>query len=216
MNFDAETLKAQIPYYLTSNDRKKLLKGLESLASGAASWGYFLSDYDNPYKERMLQGDGWRGFRVYKFESSKLVPARAIVISNSCDVDPDNRRDDPGRVIFSPLVKLSLYKNLLNKRGIDSRRVDAKIESIKSQKTSNMFYLPAGGPLKEEYVVRLDDIHSMPVKIYSESDRREKVFTLSMLGFYMFIFKLSVHFCRLQENISREPTIERHKEDSVN
>ena len=68
-----------------------------------------------------------------------------------------------------------------------------------------MFYLPADDPLSTEYVALLDDLHSMPVEALREVS--DKLFTLSMAGFYLYVFKLSVHFCRLQENIDRNPKI---------
>lgn len=70
-------------------------------------------------------------------------------------------------------------------------------------KNYEFFYLPADGVLEEEYVVMLDDVHSMPSNIFIEQTEKQKLFTLSMAGFYLFVFKLSVHFCRLQENVKR-------------
>ena len=106
-------------------------------------------------------------------------------------------------MIFAPLVKLSAYEALLRGSGIDAARVDEKVTSIKAQKTTNIFCLPAGGPLEEDYVVRLDDAHSMPVAAHVDAGDREKLFTLSNTGFYMLVLKLSVHFCRLHEKVNR-------------
>ena len=49
----------------------------------------------------------------------------------------------------------------------------------------------------------LDDLHSMPIELHGQA--AEKLFTLSMAGFYLFVLKLSVHFCRLHENVDRSP-----------
>ena len=154
----------------------------------------------------MLQGDGWRGFQLFIFESGERRSVRGVVLSNSCDVDPENPRDVPARVIFAPLVKLSAYEALLAKSGIDAAKVQAKITSIRAQKTTNVFFLPASGTLAEDHVVRLDEAHSMPVAAHIGSADREKLFTLSNTGFYMLVLKLSVHFCRLQERVNRKPT----------
>jgi len=128
------------------------------------------------------------------------------VLSNSCDVDPENPRDVPARVIFAPLVKLSAYHALLAQSGIDIARVEAKIASIKAQKTTNVFFLPASGTLTEDFVVRLDEAQSMPVAAHINGGDKEKLSTLSNTGFYMLVLKLSVHFCRLQEQVNRKPT----------
>lgn len=204
MNLDAETLIQQIPYYLTAEDQKVLLDELKAISCGGTAT-YLLSTYRDSFKEMMLQGDGWRGFQLFLFERGERRSVRGIVLSNSCDVDPNNPREVPARVIFAPLVKLAVFKALLKTSGIGADRVADKIAAIKAQKTSNIFYLPAGGVLEEDYVVRFDEVHNMPVAAHTASSDREKLFTLSNTGFYMLVFKLSVHFCRLQEKVNRKP-----------
>ncbi len=204
MSFDVESLQQQIPSYLTSEDQQVLVNELKAIASGGSA-NYLLSAYNDTFKGDMLQGDGWRGFQLFLFDTGERRSVRGLVLSNSCDVDPSNPRDVPARVIFAPLVKLSAYKTLLDASGIGAERVEAKIASIKAQKTTNIFFLPAGGPLEEDYVVRFDEAQSMPVQAHTTSSHREKLFTLSNTGFYMLVLKLSVHFCRLQEKVNRKP-----------
>lgn len=202
MSFDADHLQQQIPHYLTAEDRQILIQQLEAIAAGGAA-GYVLSNYDETFDNGMLQGDGWRGFRTYNFQNGALRSVRGIILSNSCDIAPENPRDVPPRVTFAPLVKLEAYRSVLIDSDIAEGVVENKIEAIKSQKTTNIFYIPAGGMIEEDYIVRLDEAQSMPISILNQSEEREKLFTLSMTGFYMLVFKLSVHFCRLQESINR-------------
>jgi hypothetical protein len=202
MAFDTESLKQQIPYYLTAEDQHVLVRELKAIASGG-SVSYVINAGQDSFRDVMLQGDGWRGFQVFLFETGKRLSLRGIVLSNSCDVDLANPRDLPARVIFAPLVKLSAYQLLLDASAIGKEKVVAKIASIKAQRTTNIFFLPAGGPLTEDYIVRFDEAHSMPVTGHSQSADRSKLFTLSNTGFYMLVFKLSVHFCRFQEKINR-------------
>lgn len=206
MSFDAESLQQHIPFYLTSEDQQVLVDELKRIASGGTA-DYFLSAYNSAFEGDMLQGDGWRGFQLFLFDTGERRSVRGLVLSNSCDVDPANPRDVPARVIFAPLVKLSAYKTLLDASGIGKERVEAKIASIKAQKTTNIFFLPAGGPLDEDSLVRFDEAHSMPVQAHTKSSHREKLFTLSNTGFYMLVLKLSVHFCRLQEKVNRKPFV---------
>lgn len=152
----------------------------------------------------MLQGDGWRGFQLFQFETGRRKSVKGIILSNSCDVDPSNLRDIPGRVIFAPLVEFSDYKSVLEETNISTEKIQAKIDSIKAQKTTNIFFLPGNGPLKKEYVVHFDTVQSMPLKAHLQNPDREKLFTLSNVGFYMLTFKLSIHFCRLHENVNRK------------
>ncbi|MBZ4023745.1 hypothetical protein CKO11_14925 [Rhodobacter sp. TJ_12] len=112
MNLDAETLIQQIPYYLTAEDQKVLLDELTAISRGGTA-EYLLGAYRDSFKKVMLQGDGWRGFQLFLFETGERRSVRGIVLSNSCDVDPENPRDVPARVIFAPMVKLAAFKRLL-------------------------------------------------------------------------------------------------------
>lgn len=202
MSFDAEQLKTQIPFYLTAEPaQKELVRNLDALNRGAAS-GYYISSVREPDADAMLQGDGWRGFQLYSFDAGEKRVVRGIVLSNSCDISSDNDRVIAPKIVFAPIVKLSAIKARLKTRGLSENAVEGRIAAMKSQSVTNIFYLPAGGPLEEDYVALLDDIHSMPVASHTGD---EKLFTLSMAGFYLFAFKLSVHFCRLHEQVDRRP-----------
>ena len=202
MNLDTESLQRQIPYYLTSEDGQALVNDLKAISRGGTA-DYFLGQTRDVFKSDMLQGDGWRGFQLFMFDTGDRCSVQGLVISNSCDVDPNNRRDFPARVIFAPLVKLATYEACLRESSIKQPQIDEKLAAIRAQKTSNLFFLPSGGPLTDDHVVRLDDAHSMPVAAHSDATDREKLFTLSNTGFYMLVFKLSIHFCRLQEKVNR-------------
>ena len=204
MELDPETLREQIPYYLTDESRRSLLKELKTLTQSTKA-NFFLADNHNVYEENMLQGDGWRGFELFLFDTGKRQSVKGIVISNSCDIDPANRREISTKITFAPLVKLSAFKRLLAQSNIKAESVEAKIGAIRSQKTSNIFFIPAGRQLEEDYIVRLDDIHSMPIECYQKHSERNRLFTLSMAGFYLFVLKLSYHFCRFHEAVIREP-----------
>lgn len=206
MNLDLESLHQQIPYYLTAEDRQVLVDELKAISKGGTA-DYFLSPYRDTFKADMLQGDGWRGFQLFKFDTGERRSVQGLIMSNSCDVEPGNARDIPARLIFAPLVKLAAYEGALRASGIDTKKVDEKLASIRAQKTTNMFFLPASGPLVEDHVVRLDDAHSMPLAAHASAQDRAKLFTLTNTGFYMLVLKLSVHFCRLHEKVNRKNAV---------
>lgn len=202
MTFDAEAFSKQIPDYLTAAPEKKaLVSELKALSEGATT-GYYLHKLSDPHGDKLLQGDGWPGLQVFSFKSGNLSSVRGIVLSNSCDVSPDNDRAWPPKVTFAPIVKLSAIRARFEQRSFAPSQIKGKLDAIRAQKVTNIFYLPADNHLSEEYVALLDDLHSMPV---ANHIKNEKLFTLSMAGFYLFVFKLSVHFCRLYENVDRVP-----------
>ena len=204
MTFDVESIQQLIPQYLSAADQATLVRELKAIAAGGTA-SYVLSKYRDEFRDVMLQGDGWRGFQLFLFDSGERRSVRGIVLSNSCDVDSENPRDVPARVVFAPLVRLSTYESKLRQTGMPKERIDSKIKAIREQRTTNIFFLPAEGPLEEDFMVRFDEAHSMPVAAHLTNSEREKLFTLSNTGFYMLVLKLSVHFCRLHENVDRRP-----------
>jgi hypothetical protein len=205
MDIDPESLRRQIPAYLPAADQRLFLQELERFGQGEAV-DFYIPTARDPYTEDMLQGDGWRGFQLFFFDNGEKRDVRGLVFSNSCDVDPANPRPLPTKVTFAPMVKLEAYRTALLRAGLPEQSVTSRINDAKAQKVTNIFFLPAYGPGADEYIVRLDDVHSMPTEVHSKAQQRQKLFTLSMIGFYLFVLKLTYHFCRLQEAVARKPT----------
>lgn len=202
MNFDPETLKGQIPQYLSADDKRVLLNELSAISQGGDA-EYILSSYRDEFENQMLQGDGWSGFVLFSYDTGERRSVPGIVLSNTCDLDPDNPRDLPTKVVFAPIARLTKFIGFLEASGIDRSRIDSKIDDIRAQRTTSIFYLPAGAFLDHDYVVRLDEAQSMPVSVFNENCQKSKLFTLSNTGFYMLVLKLSIHFCRLREHVMR-------------
>ena len=196
MVVSVESIKDQIPYYLTEDKKTALAK---ALADFPDRFDYFISRY----KDEVLQGDGWSGLQVVNFENGQKRPVKGIVLSNSCDIDPTNQRDFPVNLTFAPIIKLSSYVALMEHYGMGSEKIRSKLDSIRLQKVTSCFYLPKGEGLDEDYVAMLDDVHTLPFSSFYAREPRGKLFTLSQAGFYMFLVKLSLHFCRFHEEVER-------------
>lgn len=190
-----------IPFYLVEDkDAKRgFIRNLESFPEKI---NYYTSNYPN----HDLQGDGWEGLDVFNIDSREKVSIKGIVLSNSCDISTENTRDYPVNVVFAPIVKLAAYEERLKQAGLSKHKIDSKIASIKKQQVTSIFYLPQLGEFPES-IVLFDDIHSLPVAYFQRkksSQQVNKIFTLSQLGFYLFLFKISVHFCRFHEKVLRD------------
>ena len=204
MTFDAEQLKDQIPFYLTAEPaQRELVRNLDALNRGTRT-GYYISKARGVGADSILQGDGWHGFQLYSFDTGESRTVRGIVLSNSCDISEDNDRAIAPKIVFTPIVKLSAIEARLGRHNLAEDAVKARIDAIKRQSVTNIFYLPKGESLREDYVALLDDVHSMPIGALASGQR---LFTLSMAGFYLFAFKLSVHFCRLHERVDRRSDV---------
>jgi len=197
MEITLESIQDQIPYYLTLEAKENLVKAL-------AKFPQLKDYYINRYQEEVLQGDGWTSLEIISFRNGKRKFIKGILLSNSCDIEPSNNREYAPNITFSPIIKLNRYIELLSAAKLDESKIKAKIAAIKEQKVTTLFYLPKGAGLDDDYIARLDEVYTVPFPSFSEQDNRNKLFTLNQVGFYLFLFKLSVHFCRFHENILRE------------
>ncbi len=195
MEITVEAIQNQIPYYLTQESKENLVKALKAFPN--------INYYINFYLTDMLQGDGWTNLEVIRFEDCTRKQIKGIILSNSCDISPENKRDFTPKLTFAPIIKLNNFAELLEKKGISTQRITNRLQDIREQRVTTMFYLPRGGSLDEEYVALLDDIHTMPFMAFDSNETKVKQFTLSQVGFYLFLLKLSVHFCRFHENLLR-------------
>lgn len=191
-----QSIKDQIPYYLTQEAAKGLLNELRNYSDKT-------DFYTSRYPDEFLQGDGWQGFTIFDFHTNEGRPVKAMVLSNSCDISTENAREMPSKITFVPLIKFNKLQKLFEAAGKDPQAVQQKMLAIREQKNTSFFFLPAQTSLPEDYVAWLSDVHSMPSSIFIDGAKRSKIFTLNMTGFYLFLFKLSIHFCRFHENLDR-------------
>jgi len=197
MQITTDSIKDQIPYYLTQEAKENLVKALDRFPRN-------INYYLNRYQTEILQGDGWTSIEVIRFEDTERKFVRGVLLSNSCDIYPSHKRDLPAKLTFAPVIKLNRYLELLNLAGLDHQRVQNKLTAIREQKVTSLFYLPKGADLEDDFVALLDDLHTVPLQAFLSRPDRKKLFTLGQVGFYLFLLKLSVHFCRFHEEVARQ------------
>ncbi len=190
----SEDIKNHLPPYLTPQQKEDLLEQIKNFPK--------INYYIHKDDEELLQGDGWSGFTVLDFFTCEKKQVKGIIFSNSCDIDIHNNRTLSVNVIFVPLVRLNKYLDLLKSSGLSEEKISSKIEAIRQQKITSIMFFPKGGNLDDDYIANFDDIHSQPLRTFL-SGKKVRVFTLSQSGFYMFLLKLSIHFCRFQEGVLR-------------
>jgi hypothetical protein len=189
-----EQAQVFLPKYLSPEDQRELYSELQQFPE---KLNYYLSR--NAFPNNVLQGDGWRGFVVIDFETSDRKNLSAVVISNSCDIDPANQGDSPRKILFAPIVGVEPLSRLFV--GSEGQITD-KVAAVRQQKITTMFYLPELPGVMQESVALLDDIHQQPLGRFLEGPR-EKIFTLSQVAFWIFLIKLSIHFTRANEGARR-------------
>jgi hypothetical protein len=200
MEITPESIIEQIPYYLTEPQKEGLLRALNNFNRGQLIETDY---YSYNHQDELLQGDVWTKLQFRNFHTGEKGSILGIILSNTCDISPDNKRDMPTNIIFAPLIPLSSYIDLLEKVKIDQDKIQNKIISIKEQRVTSIFYLPRGTVLRDDHIALLDEVYTMPSKVFESEKEKAKFLTLGHFGFYLFVFKLSIHFCRLHENVAR-------------
>lgn len=204
---DIEDIKRFLPQYLSSTDRKALLQEL-SLFPENIDKRFYTSQLQ--HEQAIFQGDGISDLNIVDISTKTFRSSPCFVISNSCDNDTGNKRIyGSTRIVYAPIVNLGKYRNLLVERLAPTeedsgQRVEAHLADIRRQRITQIFYLPPGPGLTEESLVFLDTLCSCSTACVTPADiPSRRLFSLSDYGFYVLLFKLSVHFTRIQENIPR-------------
>lgn len=191
-----------LPKYLSAESYKKLLEELKSFPSNIDS-----RFYTSTLKEEknIFQGDCLEGLPIYDLSKSIPKDVSAIILSNTCDIDPANPRLFNSSIVYAPIIDLQKYRSTLLESGAPNLKVENHLSAIKSQAISQILYLPENGDAMKESVVFLDRLHSLPMNyIASEKLLEKRRSTLSNYGAYLFLFKLSVHFSRIQDQVDRD------------
>ncbi|MFQ5823540.1 MAG: hypothetical protein ACE5JB_05745 [bacterium] len=155
-------------------------------------------------------------FAQWDSKSSSFVTKyyTAAIISNTCDIKPENERIQDPNVTLAAVFSLAKYVELLKKRNISMGRINSFLDSLKKNRISNLFYLAEvrqnSQIILEESLIRFDFTASIPISLLnSEAYNRDyfpngdRKVTFSDYGFYLFLFKLSVHYCRFREGVFR-------------
>jgi hypothetical protein len=197
-----DEIEKYLPKYLTPESQKILFNELDSFPDNIDKRMYTHNLKD---KELVFQGDGIKELLVLNLPDTVCAKAKAIIISNTCDIDQENKRYFPSRLCYTPLFSLRKYEDGLRSKAIYSEeQLRSHIETIKSQKITQIFYLPASERLEEDSIIFFDRLHNCDNNYVKRNELSEKrLFTLSDYGLYLFLFKLSIHFTRVQEGVER-------------
>lgn len=196
-----EEIKKYLPQYLSDTELNHLKDELAKFPTdGTKDTVYTVALNGANY---LLQGDGICNVPYLNFPKTDIRPVNVILLSNTCDMSTENKRMNPCRIMYAPILNFDKYAEYLRK-SFSEERVSNHLKDVKAQQISQIFYLPKGGKMDYDGIVFFDRAISIPL---TESSVKtmcdDKLFTLSNFGLYLFLFKLSVHFTRIQERIDR-------------
>jgi len=201
-----EEIKTYLPKYLSPQSNDELFDGLKDFPYNLDSRFYTTALKSHNI---LFQGDGLEDLMVINLPDSKISNAKCIIISNTCDTDLENSRMIPINLIYAPIIELNKYINLITKFSNKSQdQIKAHIESIKQQKITQILYLPQIENVIKESIVFLDKINNINNSYIDRTGlSKQRIFTLSNYGFYVFLLKISIHFTRIRENVDRVSSI---------
>lgn len=190
-----------LPQYLSAEDKDVLKSELRAFVEKGTLNSIYTSA--NVGKNYFLQGDCIDNFIYFNLPDVEGRQVKVMLLSNTCDMSKDNTRLNDPRVLYAPVINLKKYEDLLL-RTHDKGKVDNHIKDIKGQRVTQAMFIPQGAKLEYDAVVFFDRTINMPLsKIDVEDKCNEKVFTFSDFGFYLFLFKLSLHYTRIKEGVHR-------------
>lgn len=197
MNGSFEELAKYFPQYLTEHQKIAVAEEFKAFPN----LNYYLRRFETEY----LQGDCWFDIPLGTVGVDSRGPVAGVILSNSCDIDLGNKRSLPPNVIVSPMLSVDRYVAALEKSGMDKKAIASKVNDIRRQAVTDIMYFPASDTLKDESLIWLSRVYSLPMKAVSSHANLKKIFTLSQIGFYVLTMKLAIHFCRLHEGVARFP-----------
>lgn len=196
-----EEIEKYLPRYLSPETEEQLFSELRQFPENIDRGFY---SYKLRKENVLYQGDGIRELLIINLPDKTEGYVPSIILSNSCDINPENKRLFPSRIVYAPIFNLKKYRLKLLQEGIKTHEtIQQHIESIRKQRVTQIFYLPIGDELREESIVFLDRIYNLPSNLFGEEISNNKLFTLSQYGHYIFLFKLSIHFTRITEKVER-------------
>lgn len=197
-----DEIRIYLPKYLSAENYETLIKELEDFPDNIDNRMYTTIAEEN----LICQGDVLSGLPCVEIDHLDygVKYKDCIVLSNTCDIDTSNKRLFNSRLMYAPLIELDRYRQvLLSHKAGTEQQIDSHIQSIKEQRISQILYLPKSSRFKESIVFldRVLNIDNRCIDRMTLKDRR--LVSLSDYGFYMLLFKISIHFCRLQEHVER-------------
>lgn len=197
-----EELRVFLPSYLSSDSERILIDNLKDFPDNIDDRMY--TDYLKGEKV-IYQGDGLIDLVVVRLPEKEMRETTCMVLSNTCDISSDNKRLFNSQIVYAPIINLQKYSDLLTGRGIEKSKVEDHIVSIRKQQLTQVLYLPQKEGVLDESIVFFDQVNSSDMKAIDLNDlEKRRTFTLSNYGSYMFLFKLSVHFTRIQDKVDRQ------------
>lgn len=193
--------KNYLPKFISASSEKELISELKEFPHNLDSRFYSTVAFS---ENTFLQGDGISSAKICDLKSEKFRNSPCMIISNSCDISPENERLYPTSVCYVPLLSFEKVLSSLYAAGIDKSKITNWENDVRKQRISSIVFLSKGQNLSEEKIAFLDRVQNLPATTFHETIvQSDKIFSLSNFGFYLLVLKLSIHFTRIRDGVDR-------------
>ena len=135
----SEDLRRFLPAFLSKGSEDAFLKEITDFL-GDRQKSFYTAALAN--EEMLFQGDGMQSLLLISLPDTTVRPGRAFLLSNTCDVDPSNKRLFESSITYAPIFKLQTYRTTLIEQGIPATRVDNHIRDLQRQLITQILFLP--------------------------------------------------------------------------
>lgn len=195
-----DDLRRFMPTFLSQGSEKAFLDEVKAFAKDEARPLYSSALNHMPM---LFQGDGLNGLTIIRLPSMTTKIGRGLLLSNTCDVDPSNKRMFDASLTYAPIFSLQRYTDAL-RASFPEERVANHEREIRQQRITSMFFLPQGENLNEDCFAFLDRVISSSSEVVArETVPETRLFVLSDFGAWLLALKLSIHFCRIRDQVDR-------------
>jgi len=198
-------IEIYLPKYLSAESSKELLEGLKDFPNNIDNRLYTNYLHDSI----IYQGDGLTNMLAVNLPNSEIKSIDGMVLSNTCDIELSNNRLFPSQIVYSPIINLEKYEAaLLSAMGDQNEdKIKNHITDIRKQRLTQIFFIPKFGNTLPDSIIFLDRIFNIGNDFVDRSTLDDiRIFSLSDYGNYLFLFKLSLHFTRIQDKVDRKST----------
>jgi len=196
-----EDIRKFLPTFLSQGSEDAFIDEMTEFLRHAEDYPHYTDKLrDEPL---IFQGDGLQGLLIVNLPDTATKQGLGIVLSNSCDINPSNKRMFDASLCYAPIFSLPAYLEALRSQ-FPKERVASHERELRRQSITQIFFLPKGGKLANDAIVFLDRIISTANQTIDRSELSDKrLFTLSDFGAWLFTLKLSIHFCRIRDKVDR-------------
>lgn len=188
-------------HFIDDHQKEQCKQYFKQIPAGLGSWFYSSSIPQTTY-----QGDIVDKFEVVyhevadeRLEIRNLMDVPFMLLSHTCDMDFEGKTREKF-VSVAPVFSFKEFAEIKPAEYSEKGWQDF-LNDLKANRITDMLYIPRKSPL-DDSVIFLDRIFSVGLKLLKkrlEKSQAKRVLSLSQIGFYFFLIKLTYHFARYED-----------------